>query len=91
MPSLSPTKQDQGQGLSLGAQGNIMHDALHNLNLTLQRNNDERDTNANFTKPKFKGGKDSYLKFESYAKDFKTWTRNIKDEVRLLDKSRKLI
>ena len=84
MSSPSPTKHEQGQGLSLSAQGNIMHDALHNLNVTLQKNNDECDTSANLTKPNFKGGKDCFLKFKSYSKDFKTWTRNIKDEVKLL-------
>ena len=84
MPVLSPINPDQGQGLSVGAQGNIMQDALHNLNVTLEKNNEERDTNTNITRPYFKGGKDSYLKFESYVKDFKTWTRSIKDDVRLL-------
>ena len=80
----SAVKPEQGQALSLSAQGNIMHDALYNLNETLQKNNDERDTSANLTRPHFKGGRDCYLKFESYSKDFKTWTRNIKDEVKLL-------
>ena len=75
---------DQSQTLTYQAQGNIMHDALYNLDQTLQKHNDERNTNVNLTKPHFKGGKDCYLKFEAYCKDFKTWTRNIKDKVRLL-------
>ena len=74
MPVLSPGKS---KDLSMGAQGNIMHDALHSLSLTLEKSNEERDTNKNLTRPSFKGGTDSYLKFETYVKDFKTWTRNI--------------
>ena len=62
----------KSKDLSLGAQGNIMHDALHNLSQTLEKSNEERDTNKNITRPSFKGGTDSYLKFESYVKDFKT-------------------
>ena len=70
MPILSPIIPDQSQGLSVGDQGNIMHDALHNLNVTLERSNEECDTNTNITRPYFKGGKDSCLSFESYAKNF---------------------
>ena len=49
------------------------------------------DTNTKLNRPHFKGGKDCfkggkdcYLKFEKYQKDFKMFTRNIKDKVRLL-------
>ena len=35
-------------------------------------------------KNSFNGGKNCYLRFEAFSKDFKTWTHNIKDEVKLL-------
>ena len=80
----NPAMPDQSQASNFNQQGSIMHDALYNLDRTLQKHNDERDTNINLNRPHFKGGKDCYLKFEKYEKDFKTFTRNIKDEVRLL-------
>ena len=71
---------------NLNQQGNALHDTLFNLDRTLQQHNDERDTNQNLNRPHFKGGKEKecYLKFEKYQKDFKMFTRNIKDKLRLL-------
>ena len=75
-----------GQAASVNQQGSVLHDALYNLDLTLQKHNDEHYTNIKLNRPHFKGGKDkdSFLNFEKYQKDFKTFTRNIKDKVRLL-------
>ena len=53
----SAVKPEQGQALSLNAQGNIMQDALYNLNETLQKSNDERNTSANLSISHFKGEK----------------------------------
>ena len=71
---------------NLNAQGNALHDTLFNLDRTLQKHNDERETNTNINKPHFKGGKEKehFLKFERFQKDFKTFSRNIRDKVRLL-------
>ena len=45
----NPAIPDQSQTLTFQAQGNIMHDALYNLDQTLQKHNDERDTNVNYS------------------------------------------
>ena len=72
------------QTSNFNQQGNLMQDTLYNLDRTLQKHNDDRDTNTNLNRPHFKGGKECYLKFEKYQKDFKMFSRNIKDKVRLL-------
>ena len=61
-----------------------MHDALHTLNATLQLSNESRDLSTNISKPSFKGGKESFIQFEAYTKNFKTYTRKIHDKVHLL-------
>ena len=72
------------QASNSNQQGNLMQDTLYNLDRTLQIHNDERDANIKLNRPHFEGGKDCFLKFEKYQKDFKMFTRNIKDKVRLL-------
>ena len=74
--------QQQAHGLSAAGQSSIVLDTLHNLDLTLQKHNDEYGTSVNLSKPHFKGGANSFLAFEAYKKSFNTWTRNIKDTVR---------
>ena len=75
-----------GQAASVNQQGSVLHDALYNLDLTLQKHNDEHYTNIKLNRPHFKGGKEkeTFLDFEKFQKDFLTFTRNIKDKVRLL-------
>ena len=75
---------DSSAGAAAVAQQSSMHDALHTLNTTLEQNNEERDMTTNISKPHFKGDKDSFLHYESYTKNFKTYTRKVKDKVRLL-------
>ena len=84
-PSKMPISAVPDQASNSDQHGNLMHNTLYNLDLTLQKHNDEYDTNIKINRPHFKGGnKDSFLDFEKYQKDFKTFTRNIKDKVRLL-------
>ena len=83
-PRNMPNPAMPDQASNFNQQGNLMQDTLYNLDRTLQKHNDERDTNTNLNRPHFKGGKDCYLKFEKYQKDFKMFSRNIKDKVRLL-------
>ena len=75
-----------GQAASVNQQGNVLHDALYNLDLTLQKHNDEHYTNIKLNRPHFKGGKEkeTFLDFDRFQKDFLSFTRNIKDKMRLL-------
>ena len=89
LDKLKPSKMPNpvvSEASSFNQHGNLMHDTLYNLDRTLQKHNDEYDTNIKINRPHFKGGKDrdSFLNFEKYQKDFKTFTRNIKDKVCLL-------
>ena len=83
-PNKMPNQAASDQASSYSHQGNVLSDTLYNLDRTLQKHNDDRDTNTNLNRPHFKGGRDCYLKFEKYQKDFKMFSRNIKDKVRLL-------
>ena len=60
-----PNPPVSDQVSSFNQHGNLMHDTLYNLDRTLQKHNDEYDTNIKINRPHFKGGKDrdSFFKF----------------------------
>ena len=47
------------QTSNFNQQGNLMQDTLYNLDRTLQKHNDDRDTNTNLNRPILKGVKNA--------------------------------
>ena len=76
-------KSEGSSGASEGVQSNVIHDAMQTLNLTLQQGADIRTTSASITRPSFKGGVQSHTYYESYKKNFKTWTFGVTNKIKL--------
>ena len=53
-PSKMPISAVPDQASNSNQHGNLMHNTLYNLDLTLQKHNDEYDTNIKINRPHFK-------------------------------------
>ena len=83
-PKAGVKQEDPERVLEAGAIGTVMHDTLYTLQATLQNVGLDKETNPTLRRPHFKGGKNAFADFENFEKNFKLWTRNLNDNVKLL-------